>query len=75
MAIPPKAEELDLTAVGREQALADLDRRGLAGPVGPEQPKALSRRDLQVEAGHGMDVAVVFLQSFDEKRRLGGHEA
>ena len=44
------AEHADLAVVGRSQALEDLDGRGLAGAVRPEQPEDLARRDIEVDA-------------------------
>ena len=44
VAAPAPAEDRDLARVGPRQALEDLDRRRLAGAVGPEQAEALARR-------------------------------
>ena len=59
---PAQAEHLDLAGVGLGQALADLDRRRLAGAVGPEQAEALAGADLEVEAVDRDDVFVGFSQ-------------
>ena len=46
---PAPAEYLDLGRVRIEQPLEDLDGGRLAGPVRPQQPEALSGRDIKVE--------------------------
>ena len=56
--LPPHAEHLDVARVPRREALADLDRRGLAGAVRPEQPEALAAPDLEIEAADRDDVLV-----------------
>src|SRR5687767_262938 len=60
---PAPAEHLDLARRGLEQALADLDRRGLARAVRPEQPKALPRSYLEIECvdSHHITVSLVEL--------------
>src|SRR5262249_4287569 len=52
---PAPAEYLDLAGGRIKQAFEDLDCGCLAGPVGAEQPEALARGDLQVEAANGLD--------------------
>src|SRR5206468_1681131 len=47
---PGTAEDRDVTVVGREEPLADLDGRRLPRAVRPEESEALSRADLEVEA-------------------------
>jgi hypothetical protein len=53
---PAQAEHLDVTTVGRGEAFADLDRRGLAGAVRPEQAETLAGPDLQLDAVDGDDI-------------------
>src|SRR5690606_32067665 len=73
---PTEPQHLDVTGVGRREALADLDGRGLAGPVRSEQAEALARPHLEVDAGHGHDVLVGLPEIADPqwRRYLGvGH--
>ena len=56
--LPPHPEHLDVAGIARREAFADLDRRRLAGAVGPEQPEALAGRNLEIEAAYGNDVVV-----------------
>ena len=49
---PAAAEDADDARVGLVQTLEDLDGRGLAGAVGPEQGKNLSVLHLEVQSGH-----------------------
>ena len=51
------AEDLDRALVGQRLGGEHPHRRRLAGAVGPEQPEADSRRDHQVQAVHGGDLA------------------
>src|SRR4029453_10350407 len=55
---PALAEHAHLAGVRLVQALADLDGRGLAGPVRAEQAEALAGTHLEVEAGDGLHGAV-----------------
>ena len=59
------AEHGDLAAVGLVEALEDLDRRRLAGAVGPEQAEDLAAADLEVDAVDGLDLAVALAQAGD----------
>ena len=59
-------EDRDLAAVPVPVALEDLDGRGLAGAVGPEQGEDLSDLDLEVETVHRGDAAVVLREAFDD---------
>ena len=43
----------------------------LPAPFGPEQPEDLARRDLEVDAVDGLDVAVALGQAADADDRLG----
>jgi hypothetical protein len=52
-------------------ALEDLDRRGLACAVGPEQAKDLAGGDFEVQAAHGFVLAVGLAQVADENGRCG----
>src|ERR1035438_4376038 len=45
----------------REQAFEDFNGCGLPRPVRPEQAKALAGLDLQVQATHGLDFAIIGL--------------
>jgi hypothetical protein len=47
------AVNLDLAGGRLEEALEDLDGGGLPCPIRPEQPEALSRADLEIEAVDG----------------------
>ena len=57
--LPAEAKDLDVARVGRVEALADLDRGGLAGAVGTEKAEAFTGPDLEVEAVHGANGVVV----------------
>ena len=64
------AEDDRLAAVGRAQPLEDLDRRRLARTVRPEQAEDLARRDVEVDAVDGLDVAVALDQAADPDDRV-----
>src|SRR3954452_17417511 len=66
------AEDGDDAARPRPVALEDLDRRRLARAVGAEQAEDLAERDLEVDAAHGVMVAVALVQVADEDGRCGG---
>src|ERR1041385_5404378 len=72
--IPPPglSEHPDLPRVGRGEAFADLDGGGLAGAVGPEEAEALARPDLEVEAVHGDDIAVLLAEAAEDQGGRGG---
>ncbi len=57
-----------LAAAARAVALEDLDRRGLARPVGPEQPEHLAAAHLDVDAAHRLELAVALAQVPDLDR-------
>ena len=49
----------DRRAAGRRDERAEhRDRRRLAGAVGAEEAEDLTRRDLEVDPAHGLDLAV-----------------
>ena len=60
-----------LAAVGRSQALEDLDRRRLAGAVRAEQAEDLAGRDVEVDPVDRPDVAVLLDQTADPDDRVG----
>ena len=59
------AEHGDLAAVGLLEALEDLDRGRLAGPVRAEEGEDLAVADLEVDPLHGFDLAERFAQAPD----------
>src|SRR6266571_4047846 len=59
---PRRAEDLDIPRVRRGQSLENLDGRGLAGAVGPEQAEAFAGPDREIETRDGDDVAEAFGQ-------------
>ena len=63
------AEDHRLTAIGAAEALQDLDRRGLAGAVRPQQAEDLAAGDVEVDAVHRDEVAVVLDQAADADDR------
>jgi hypothetical protein len=65
VALPAHAEHFHLAGIGSCQALADLDRRRLAGAVGSDQAEALARADLEIDAVNGDDVVVLLVQVAD----------
>ena len=66
---PAHAEDLDVAGVRLDQAFEDLDGGRLAGAVRPEQAEALPCPHLEIEAGHGDDVAVSLVQAAAHERR------
>ncbi len=60
LGIPP--EHPHLAPGAAPVALEDLDRRGLAGPVRPEQAEHLPALDGEGDAAHGLHVAVRLAQ-------------
>ena len=67
-ALGSKPSTLDLAGVSLPVALEDLDRRRLAGAVRAEQAEHLARRDLEVDAAHGLDPVVGLPQAADGDR-------
>ena len=65
------AEHGDDAARAGAVALEDLDGRRLAGAVGAEQAEDLAGGDLEVDAAHGLMVAVGLVQVADEDRWCG----
>ena len=59
--VPAAAEDLDIARRGRQQSFEDLDGRGLARAVRPEQAEALAGLDGQVEPANRFDFAVIGL--------------
>jgi hypothetical protein len=57
-----EAVDLDDPRVGATQAGDDRDERCLAGAVGAEQAGDLARRDVEIDAPEGDDVAVGFAE-------------
>ena len=72
--LPPQPEHLDDAGVGRRQALADLDRRGLAGAVRSEQAETLAGVDLEVDAVDGDDVLIRLPEILDAQGGTGGDD-
>ena len=69
--MPPAAEHLHVAGVGLREALADLDRGGLASAVGAEEAEALARLDGEVEAVDGDDVGIGLSQAAHTQRGCG----
>jgi hypothetical protein len=65
------AEHRDDAGRAGPVALEDLDRGRLAGAVGPEQAEDLAHGDLEVQAPHGLVLAVGLAQVADEDGRCG----
>ena len=68
-------EHAHLTRVRPPESLADLDRRGLAGAVRPEQRRHRAGRDLEREPVDSVQRAVGLDQSRDLHRRLHSCES
>ncbi len=66
------AEDLDRAAVGPRQALDHLEGRRLACAVRTEDPERLAGLHGQVDAAHGLELAVRLRQAPDEDRVHGG---
>ena len=62
------AEDLGCPAVAGAEALQDLQRRGLAGPVRPEQRDDLAVADGEADVSHGVHPAVALAQAGDLDR-------
>ena len=54
-----------------DQRAQDADGRRLAGAVGPEEAERLARRDLEVDSGDRLDVAVALLEVTNLDRGCG----
>lgn len=65
-----EAEDPDASGVGRAEPRDHLDRRGLPGPVGAEDPEGLPHLDPQIDPRDRDGVTVSLGQSFDEDRRF-----
>ena len=70
-----QAQDDRLAAIGRAQALEDLDGRCLARPVRPEQTKDLACGDIEIDPIDGERVAVTLDQAADTDDRLPGDRA
>jgi hypothetical protein len=62
-------EQLDLAGVRPDEPEAELERSGLAGPVGPEEPEAFSGNDGEVDAAHHLQRAERLAQATRAERR------
>jgi hypothetical protein len=62
------AQDLHLTAVAVTEPFEDLDRRGLARPVGAEDREHLALVHLEVDPSHRLDRAVGLVEAphFDD---------
>src|SRR5882672_947822 len=69
--LPFEAEHLELAGVARREALADFDRRGLAGAVRAEQPETFAGLNLEIDAVDGDDVLEGFAKIADAQDRFG----
>src|SRR5262249_38258532 len=63
-----QAEHGYLAAVGLPQALHDLERGGLARPVGAKDPEELPRGHLDADAVHATERAVHLAQAANDGR-------
>ena len=54
-----------LPAVGLRQRAEHVDRRRLAGAVGPEEPEDLAGGDLEADAAHRLDLVEGLAQVVD----------
>src|SRR3954468_192034 len=72
-ALGVEAEHRHVAARSLAVALEDLDGRGLAGAVRPEQAEHLAARDLERHAAHRLDGPVALAQVAHADGRLGGH--
>ena len=75
--LPPRARPeglpFELHAAGRrgDEAHERLQDRGLARPVGPEEPHGLARAHLEGHAAHGLHVAVPDVEVGDAEQGNG----
>ena len=76
-ALPGEAttDDLDVAAVGRDDAQEHHQRGRLAGAVGPEERDALACRDVEVDAVDGTDALVLLHQSARGQDRRGGRHS
>ena len=65
--VPPLAEHFDDAGIRLGETLADLDRGGLARPIGAEQAEALAGAHREVESVDSNDVAVGLAEPGDEE--------
>jgi hypothetical protein len=59
-------------AVGRQEGGEDAHRRGLARPVGAEQPQHAALGDREVDPAQRLDLAVRLVQALGLDRQAGG---
>ncbi len=64
-------EQLDRAAVGKKLAGDEIEQRGLAGAVRPDDQPALARLDFQIDVGGDAQAAERFAQALDGKRGHG----
>ena len=69
-----EAEHADLALGALAVTLEDLDRRRLAGAVGPEQPEHLAAAHLEVDPADRLELAVGLAQAADLDREIGHRE-
>jgi hypothetical protein len=70
---PGLAQDRDLSRGRREQAFKDFDGSGLSRPVRSQQAKTLARCDFEIQAPHGLHLAVVGLAQV-AALDSGGHD-
>src|SRR5581483_5373663 len=71
--VQPLAVEPDRAGIGREVPGEEVEQRGLAGPVRPDQGPALARSEAQVDAVDGADPAERLPEPDDLQHRRSGH--
>src|ERR1051325_8464550 len=65
-----EAQYFDVAPGARAQPFQNLHSRGLAGAVGAEQTEDLALTDLEVDAAHGFEIAIGFVQCCYLNNRL-----
>ena len=71
---PAATEHLDVAFVLLDQPLEDFNGRRLPGAVRPEQAKAFTAFDLQVQPSHGDDIGIALDEpAAADRRRRGSH--
>ncbi len=69
--VPTQPEHSHCPSVGLDQSLNHLNRRGLAGTIGTQHPKALANANAEVETVDRSHRAVVLLQCFAFDGKFG----
>src|SRR5207247_355805 len=71
------AEERDSTALVLHKARQGVERGGLPGAVGTDEPGQSTARGLEADVAHGEQAAVADAQSLGDEAvtRLGAHDA